>query len=420
MELKEYLVTRKNEIKDIDVRPRKIEVKPNKNFILSIIGPRRAGKTYFLYFFIKKNGLSDEKFCFVNFEEVFEIKDATKIPFLHNEIYGVFPQYLFFDEIQALKNWEKVIYHLYEKKKYFIFITGSSSKLLSREIATQLRGRAVSSYVYPFSFNEILEIKGIEKDIFNLYKVSKIKNLLEKHIKIGCFPDIVLENITPFTFFREYLDLLIFKDIMERYGIRKRYELEFFIRNVISAFSKDFSVNKVYNIFKSKNIKTSKTSLYNFQKILEDIRFAFFLKKYGPSLRKIELAAEKVYVIDNGFPVFSEGKIEIGRLMENFVFLELLRSGLEANRDIFFFKDYQQREVDFVIKQGSKVKELIQVTYANEKDEIEKREIKSLLKASRLLRCKNLLVITWDYEGEEKYKERKIKFLPLWKWLLLD
>ena len=153
---------------------------------------------------------------------------------------------------------------------------------------------------------------------------------------------------------------------------------------------------------------------------MEDIRFAFFLKKYEPSLRKIELAAEKVYVIDNGFPVFSEGKIETGRLMENFVFLEVLKSGLEANQDIFFFKDYQQREVDFVIKQGSKVKELIQVAYANEKDEIEKREIKSLLKASRLLRCKNLLVITWDYEGEERYKERKIKFLPLWKWLLLD
>jgi len=127
----------------------------------------------------------------------------------------------------------------------------------------------------------------------------------------------------------------------------------------------------------------------------------------------------KIYINDNGLASslisFSS---DIGKFMENLVFLELKKRELEGRHEIFYWKDYQGGEVDFVIKEGLKIKQLIQVTYASTRDEIEQREVKALIKASDLLKCKDLLVITWDYEGEEKFKGKKIKFLPLWKWLL--
>ena len=128
----------------------------------------------------------------------------------------------------------------------------------------------------------------------------------------------------------------------------------------------------------------------------------------------------KVYINDVGLAYnYSEFSENLGRLMENLVFLELKKLELGNIIEVYYWKDYQQREVDFVVREGVKVKELIQVTYATGRDEIEKREIKGLLKASKELKCKNLLVITWDYEDKEEIKGREIKFIPLWRWLLV-
>ena len=152
---------------------------------------------------------------------------------------------------------------------------------------------------------------------------------------------------------------------------------------------------------------------------------AFLLFKteiFSPKVKERKQYPVKVYCIDNGFvnfinPRFSEN---FGSLMENSVAIELWRrkENTTIPTEIYYWKDENGKEVDFVIKQGSRVKQLIQVTYALGRDDVDKREIKALLKASELLKCKNLLVITWDYEGEEKIKNKKIKFMPLWKWLL--
>ncbi|RLE40558.1 hypothetical protein DRZ77_01965 [Candidatus Woesearchaeota archaeon] len=133
-------------------------------------------------------------------------------------------------------------------------------------------------------------------------------------------------------------------------------------------------------------------------------------------MRKIELSLPKAYVVDNGIYSFTTFKYDLGILMESFVFQELLKLGYDPNRTLFYFGN--GHETDFVLLGKNRVKQLIQVTYASARDEIEKREIKSLLKASKELKCKNLLVITWDYEAEEKIDGKKIRFIPLWKWLL--
>jgi len=420
MGIREYLVSKKEEIKQLEVKPRVVNVEPNKNFILSIVGPRRSGKTFFLYFLVKKLNLFDKDFLFVNFEEI--TSNLEELPIIHKEIYGEVPGYLFLDEIQSLRNWERFLYRLYESKKYYIFVTGSSSKLLSKEIVTQLRGRSIPIYIYPLSFKEVLLFREFEikkEDFYNVYKIAEMKNLLLKVLENGSFPDIVLDNAKPFIFFKEYWDLIVYKDIVERYGIKNRYGLEFFMKSLLSSFSKKTSMKKILNSLKSQGVKISKTTLYNFQKILEDTKIFFFLRKYDKNIKRIEVTLPKIYCVDNGLYTYIERKREIGKLMENFVFLELVKKGYEENRDVFYV-DFQSGEIDFLVKEGLQIKQLIQVTYASNKDEIEQREIKALEKTYEIFKKDRpeLLIITWDYEDVLKKDNLEIKCIPLWKWLL--
>ncbi|MEM5771612.1 MAG: ATP-binding protein [Candidatus Aenigmatarchaeota archaeon] len=423
--IERYILNKKEEIKNIAVKERLISTPLSKEFISCIIGPRRAGKTYFLYdMILNKLKLNNEDYLFINFEED-EVKNIERrlisdIIHIHNELYGKYPTYIFLDEIHALERWTNIVYSLYEKKKFKIFVTGSSSKLLSKEIATQLRGRSLTTRVFPFNFKEILSICNfdIKKDVFSSYENSTIKNILRKFLQMGGFPQIWLENIDEKLFFKEYIDLVIFKDLVERFRIKNLSAIKTIISLVISSFSKEFSIHKCYNTFKSMGIKVSKNSLYSYISMLQDVMFCFTLKKFDHSEKGILISIPKIYLCDCGIPNFSllsKFDENIGKLMEQAVFLELYRN---QNIDIFYFKDYQQNEVDFVLKEGLKIKQLIQATYASARDEIEKREIKALLKASKELRCKDLLIITWDYEGEIKVDRKSINCIPLWKWLL--
>jgi len=419
MDLRRYMLTRKEDIRTLDVKERLREVRENENFIVAVVGPRRAGKTYFLYDLIRRRGLRDKDFLFVNFEESVDVGDPVDLPIVHQEIYGCLPKYIFLDEVQALSGWQGAVYTLYEKKRYCIFITGSSSKLLSREIATQLRGRAVTVKIYPFSFREVLMLEGVRsRKYYSAYEIGRIRNLAKSHVERGSFPDIILGHIHPSTFFRDYFDLVVYRDIVERYGIRNRYALEFFMRSVVSSFAKIFSVNKVFNTLKSMGVSVSRKTLYSFQKILEDIGFAIFLRKISGSLRRIELTIPKAYLVDNGIFRFTENKLDLGGLLEAAVLQELCKSGYEPNRDIFYWRNSAGREVDFILREGMVTKQLIQAVYASNRSEIEEREINSLLKASGLFKCKNLLVITWDYEAEVKIGDKTVKFSPFWKWAL--
>ncbi len=394
------------------------KVPVSRNFVISVIGPRRAGKTYFIYQFIKSNRLRDDKYLFINFEDPAEVREPEKLPIVHQEIYGKLPEFVFLDEIQALDKWVRTVYFLYESKRYHIFITGSSSKLLSKEIATQLRGRSITVKILPFSLKEILLARSMEiKGHYSSYEIGVIKNELRRYMEYGAFPDVVLGNIHPSSFYRDYLDIVTYRDIVERYGIENRYVLNLFMKAVISSFTKIFSVNRVFNTLKSVGVSVSRKTLYNFQKILEDIGLAYFLRKYGGSIRKVELTLPKVYLVDNGIYRFVEGKKGYGRLLEGLTFQELLKIGLEPNREIFYWEK-GGREVDFVIKNGDRIKQLIQVTYASSRGEVERQEIESLIKAGEELNCDDLLVITWDYEDRLKAEGKEVMFLPLWKWAL--
>ncbi len=427
MGVKEYLVDKKKEIKDIEVKERENEITKTKSFATVIVGPRRAGKSFFLYHIIKKENLDESSYLFVNFEDYdvkFEKKEEkTKIVKYHIEEYKKEPEFIFLDEIQNLENWESFLYSLIEKKRYYIFVTGSNSKVLSKEIATQLRGRCITKVIFPFNFREFLRLKGLKiEEHISSYEISKIKGYLKDFLLFSGFPTLLMEKIKPKQFFQDYVDVVIYRDLVERYSIQNVFLLKYLIIRAISQFSSEISLNKIYNELKSQGIKVGKSNIYLYISYLEDVMFSFLLRKFSFREREHYLSIPKIYLCDQGFPNFLlKTKISenFGKLMENCVFLELKKNEIESkNISLFYFKDYQQNEVDFLIKENLEIKQLIQVTYASSKDEIERREIKSLIKASELLKCNDLLIITWDYEDEIKENNKVIKCIPLWKWLL--
>ncbi|RLJ02612.1 MAG: AAA family ATPase, partial [Candidatus Aenigmatarchaeota archaeon] len=218
---------------------------------------------------------------------------------------------------------------------------------------------------------------------------------------------------------REYFETILQKDFIERFEVVNVEIAKLIFEYLFQNFSKELSINKIARFISSKLGRDVKNLVYEYTEKLPESFAAFFLEKFEKSVYKRKGSMKKAYICDVGLSNVIGFEKDIGKRMENTVFLELLRKTNEKPlMEIFYWKDYQGREVDFVVKEGLKVKRLIQVTYADDKDEINEREIKSLIKGSELLKCEDLLCITWDFEDEEKVEGKKIKFVPLWKWLL--
>ena len=382
--------------------------------ILVILGIRRCGKSIFSW-----QVLENEKFGYINFddERVYGIKakDLEKILQSFYELYGNL-EYFIFDEIQNVEGWELFINRLRVNKK--IIITGSNSNLLSGELASRLTGRYIDFTLMPFSFREFLTFNKFEmkdEDFYSTLKIAKIKRFLEEYLKRGGMPE---ANIFGREFLVRIYSDIIEKDVIRRLKIKKIKTFKEVSMYLISNFSSEISLRKISNIFEVRDVHTIK----NWLDALQNSYLTFIVYRYSPKLKEQIIAPKKVYCVDNGiaFTVGFKVSENVGKLMENLVAIELLRrkSYWFNNWEIYYFKDYQQNEVDFLIKENLEIKQLIQVTYASSKDEIERREIKSLLKASNLLKCKELLIITWDYEDEIKENSKVIKCIPLWKWLL--
>ncbi|BFI73724.1 ATPase [Nanoarchaeota archaeon] len=415
--IKDYLIGVKREVNELNVYPRELEI--NINYPTVIIGPRRSGKSFYLYYLIKKLNLKEEDYLFVNFED-YEVRNINPMDIIneHIEIYKKEPEYIFLDEVQSLNNWENFLYSLVERKKYKIIVTGSSSKLLSKEIATNLRGRFIDKILLPLSFREYLLFKkiNIKEPLYNR-EISKIEGYLYDYIKNGGFPDIVLEKISKKEFVKEYINVVLYKDFIERYKIENTEVARFLLYSLIQSNGNILSINKIYKQLKQITEVSNKT-IRKYIYLLPETLSIFLLRKFSYSIKKSYLSKPKVYLSDTSLDLEENG---IGRKMENIVFLEFIRKGLMDN--IYYFQT-NEYEIDFLIKENNEITKLINVTYANNYDEIDKREIRSLIHGYDLFKEHNpeLIIITWDYEDEKEIswfnKKGKIKFIPLWKWLL--
>ncbi|MEM5875176.1 MAG: ATP-binding protein [Candidatus Aenigmatarchaeota archaeon] len=412
--IKDYFI-REKKFKGIK---RELEIKDVKDKAISILGPRRAGKTWYMLYLL--NTLYKDS-LYINFEDLafrnVRAEDFFEILKIFVEVKGFSPKTILLDEIQIVEGWESLVRTLIDRE-YKVFITGSSSKLLPKEIATQLRGRTINYLLLPFSFREFLVANNFEiKQNYTFEEKGSLLKFLDRYLKEGGYPEVVFSDEKE-KLLKRYFDEIFLSDFVERHKI-KSFELgRFLFEFVFQNFGKEISINKIGKTIRERVNFTNKT-LYDYIDKLQDTLNVFFVDRFSKSIYIRRSWPKKVYVVDTGISVLVRFSKDVGKLMENIVFLELLRkTNSTPLQEIYYWKDYQQNEVDFVIKEGLDVKQLIQVTYASSKDEIEKREIKALIKASELLKCKNLLIITWDYEDELEIENKKIKFIPLWKWLL--
>lgn len=416
--IKQVLLEQKEEVKKIyDEKfiKREIEESIKKclrdNLIKVIIGVRRCGKSI-----LALQVLKGENFGYINFddERLIGVTTSDLNDFLEvlREINPNF-NYLLLDEIQNIHGWELFVNRL-KRNGYNIMITGSNSKLLSRELASHLTGRHMSFELFPFSFKEFLSFKNIqfnENDFYITEKRAEIKRLLNKYLDLGGFPEVYKLEARQ-QYLRDLYDKIITRDIVSRYKIRFVQDLKELALYLLTNFASKITYHKLKNIFGLGSIHTIKNYLTN----LED---AYLILSVNPFSFKLKITlryGKKVYSIDHALinslsPQFTANQ---GRMMENLVFLQLKRK----DKEIYYYSD--NYEVDFVVKEGLGVKQLIQVCYDLSNFDTKKREINGLLKAGQKLKCNNLLLITSDQEAEEKYKGIKIKLVPLWKWLLED
>lgn len=415
-----------HESKPPEIKERDLLLPQKTNKIIALSGPRRAGKTYYFYQIIKKlkEKIDFSRIVYVNFEDdrllPLAVKDLDDLMEAYFELY---PEnktkeiHCFFDEIQNIDNWEIFIRRIYDKEKVKIFLTGSSSKLLSKEIATSLRGRTLNYQIFPLSFKEFLNFKGVKPDKNFAYSQIrfKIKKLFQEYVIFGGFPEVVLESDDlKMAVLKNYYDLIIYRDLVERFAVRNTDFLKSLSKYLLTNFSAPFSINGYYRNLE-KPLRPAKDTVLEYLSYLQEIELVFLLPIFSYSLKTQQVNPKKNYVVDNGLRNavcfrFSE---DFGRLLENLVFIELKR----RNKEIYYYK--QKRECDFIIMNNLKASQAIQVTQELNKNNKE-REVCGLIEVMQKYQIKEGLILVQDLkkETEEKINNKKIKFIPLWEWLL--
>ena len=407
----------------------------NSGEIAVVIGPRRSGKTTICQQALEsmiRGGLEKSQTLCINFEEP-AIEHLLSGPSGIEKIYRSYrmlvnrdkPAVVVLDEVQNVPRWEKWVRAMHEKKEAKLIITGSSSKLLSSEIASVLTGRTLSVFVFPLDFREFLRFMGIElKEKYQAAaKKDAIKSFLMEYMSLGAFPGIAKkgEEFTKKALLKEYFDGFIFRDVVKRYKIRDvdmlRNLAELCINNTSSLISASRMREALVPILQR---KISPNKVVKFMSYLENSFLLFFVPIFSYKVKEQKLYPKKTYAVDTGMAKAVSFKFleELGRLAENIVFLHLKRASYEKGYEIFYWKDKEQKEVDFIVKKQLKVSEAIQVSWDISDSKTKERETRSLLKAMSEFGLKQGLVITGDFEGEEKINGRKIIYAPLWKWLL--
>jgi len=409
---------------NFDVKPRQVKLPIDSQKIITLIGVRRSGKTSILYDTINTltQTVPKTQILFLNFEdERLELK-AEELDWVLQAFAELYPTqelkqcYFFFDEIQNISGWEKFIRRMYDSISKNIFVTGSNSKLLSSEIATALRGRTLTFEVFPLSFGEYLSFQDITIDLYASRSLAHIRNAQESYLRYGAFPELLFidpryRNAT----LQEYFNVLLYRDLVERYAITNTVALKFFLKRIIASTTKQISINKIYNELKSSGIKIGKNTLYDFLAYAQNIYLALTLHRHETSLVNKELGERKVYSIDIGLNNAIEYHFSdnIGKALENAVFLQLRRH----HDDLTYYRDAHS-ECDFLLHHHHRVTHALQVTYDMSHPDTRQREIKGLLNACRRFELNHGTIVTYDAEDTLTIDGTTISVLPFYKWVL--
>ena len=403
------------------VVPRDIEIPIDSGKIISLIGVRRCGKTNILYSLIHRlrQTTPTDTLVYINLEDdrLFPLTPHDLAEFL-DSYYELYPHnrdrrvYFFFDEIQNVPEWERFVRRLDDTENCSVFVTGSSAKLLSREIATSLRGRTIPFEVFPLSFSEYLRFRNI-KTGYSSRTVSLIKNAFAEYCRTGGFPETVgVDDLRAKQILHEYLQMIMYRDVADRHNVGNLFLLKSLIKHCFSNISNPLSLSKLYNDFRSQGIQLSRNTLFDYISYLEDAYALFLVPVNSSSQREVMRNPRKLYAIDHGLKgvVDLATGADIGRIYENMVFLQLRRK----MQNICYGR--QKQEIDFVLPAGESLR-LINVAYDITDVNTRNRELNGLVEGMQGLGVQKALLLTAEVEETVTTDAGVISIVPLWKWL---
>ena len=426
--IKSLIAIKQSEIPfDVIERDEKLPIDRKK--IITIPGVRRCGKSTLMEIVIntliergvpRENilwlGFDDERLKGMTSEELDEVIASYMEMFPNISIKDV---YMFFDEIQLIKDWEYFVLRVYKSYCKNIYICGSNATMLSTELSSALRGYPLEYETYPLSFNEYCRFKGINTSSYLEQDKAKLRTAFEEYNQESAFPEIVLTSSKSeqLKLLHGYFDTMLLKDLAEHYKISNTSVVRYFVKRVMANLTKPTSINAIYKDIKSQGMKVGKDDLYLWANYICDIFMFIRISKYDRSLVKEQKSLDKYYCIDNGIrgAVLMPQSHDNGKNLENTVFMQLNRSKLPSDKISYYQGD---SECDFVLQRNDSVAQLIQVTWDMSDESTREREINGIWEASTATGCNNLLIITKDEEAVITREGKLINVVPAWKWLL--
>jgi hypothetical protein len=380
----------------------------SSHLIKLITGPRRVGKsTQALLMLRNKN------FAYLNFDSqpLLDAWDANLVMRMLDDVYPGY-EYILLDEVQNLDAWDLWVSELYRLGKNLV-ITGSNAKMLSSEMATVLTGKYLQVEMLPFSLEEFFDWNKIDLKALKPEQQTDASVLTDDYMRNGGYPEVVASRQLTRSYLDTLFDSIVWKDVAKRHNVRNITDLNNLAMYLVSNFCNPVTANDLTEELGFSSVNTTK----KFMDYLYEPYLFYFLPRYNNKLKLMKKAPRKVYVVDNGFvaaKAFAPSE-NLGRLLENQVFIELIRRGYDTDKTMFYYRSRNDKEVDFVLRKGPHIESLVQVCYDMSSPKTEKREVDSLVECAGELKCDNLVIVTNNDERTLEKDGYKIDVIPISK-----
>ena len=396
-----YLVRRNNQ--DVDILL-------NSHLIKLITGPRRVGKSTQALLMLR-----DKNFAYLNFDN-YSLLDAWDADLVMRMLDDVYPgyEYILLDEVQNLDAWDLWVSELYRKGKNLV-ITGSNARMLSSEMATVLTGKYLQVEMLPFSLEEFFDWNKIDLHSVKPEQRTDSQILMDDYLRNGGYPEVVASRQLTRSYLDTLFDSIIWKDVAKRHNVRNVTDLNNLAMYLVSNFCNPVSANELTAELGFSSVNTTK----KYMDYLHEPYIFYYLSRYNNKLKLMKKAPRKVYVVDNGFVASKAFSLSdnLGRLLENQVFIELIRRGYDVEKTMFYYRSRNDKEVDFVLRKGTSIERLVQVCYDMNSPKTEKREVDSIIECAGELKCSNLTILTYNDKRIIEKDGYKIEVVPIWEFI---
>ena len=380
----------------------------NSHLIKLITGPRRVGKSTQALLMLR-----DKNFAYLNFDsqQLLDAWDANLVMRMLDDVYPGY-DYLLLDEVQNLDAWDLWVSELYRQGKNLV-ITGSNAKMLSSEMTTVLTGKYLQVEMLPFSLEELFDWHKLDLHHLMPEQGAECKVLTDDYLRNGGYPEVVASRQLVRSYLDTLFDSIVWKDVAKRHNVRNITDLNNLAVYLVSNFCNPLSSNELAEELGLSSVNTTK----KYMDYLHEPYLFYYLSRYNNKLKLMKKAPRKVYVVDNGFVAAKAFSVteNLGRLLENQIFIELVRRGYDTEKTMFYYRSRNDKEVDFVLRQGVHIERLVQVCYDLSSPKTEKREVDAIVECAGELKCDNLTIVTYDDERTIEKDGYKIDVIPIAK-----